>query len=462
MRLPDVLKSTGYRLALVAAAIVLVCVVALGAGTYVTLKAAFMNQVRSTIEREMAEIVPAVDRMAPEIAARAVSSRAAMHTHRRFAYELSTADGVHLSGDRWLATQHVGWQEVELSNTAAKEVSMGGDFLVLTRRLESGLIVSVGADIQWIDEVEDTLLTQFAWALAGGLMLALVAGALISNTMLRRVDSVTRTAEAIIAGDLSRRVETTGSGDDFDRLAMTLNTMLNKIEGLMENLRQVTNDIAHDLRTPLSRLRQGLESARERGEGGDAIDRAISEANGLLVTFSALLRIAQVEAGARKAAFRPVSLSDVMLTVAEAYQPAAEDGGRSLNTEIADADFVMGDRELLSQMFSNLVENALSHSPPGTHVRMALEHQVTGGLVATVSDGGPGIPDTERAKVLLRFYRLDRSRTTEGNGLGLTLVAAVAELHGAALSLEDNRPGLRVMLAFQTSLLAPDLLETHQ
>jgi signal transduction histidine kinase len=219
----------------------------------------------------------------------------------------------------------------------------------------------------------------------------------------------------------------------------------------MENLRQVSNDIAHDLRTPLSRLRQDLEEAQKRDlEAADlkrVIESAVAEADVLLETFSALLRIAQIEAGTRRSAFRGVDLSDVLRTVAEAYAPAIEESGRALRAEIADGVRLSGDRGLLSQLFANLVENTLHHTPPGATVTLRLSRQPAC-VVAEVADNGAGIPADERVKVLRRFYRLERSRTTPGSGLGLSTVAAIVELHHAAIELIDNEPGLRVVIRF--------------
>nr|WP_307730382.1 ATP-binding protein [Alsobacter ponti] len=285
----------------------------------------------------------------------------------------------------------------------------------------------------------------FAMALAIG------GGMLMSLGFLRRVEAINRTTANIVAGNLSERIPITGSFDELDTLAENLNAMLARIQTLMDGLRQVSTDIAHDLRTPLARLRQRLEAARDRvsGENGDVseYEAALEEIDAILATFSALLRIAQIESGARLQGFRRVNLSAVFATVAEAYAPAAEDKGQTLTSAIEAGIDISGDRELLTQMLANLLENALHHAPQGASIRVTLtEH---GRLaVGEVSDDGPGIPEAERANVLRRFYRLERSRGAPGNGLGLSLVAAVAELHHVDLSLEDNRPGLRVVMTF--------------
>jgi len=217
----------------------------------------------------------------------------------------------------------------------------------------------------------------------------------------------------------------------------------------MEGLRQVSNDIAHDLRTPLGRLRQRLEDAREHAtttaEYSSAADAAIGEADLLLETFSALLRIAQIEAGAQKSAFAPVDLSDVARSVGEAYLPSAEDSQHRLELRIEGGVALQGDRQLLAQMISNLVENALSHTPAGSTVSLNVARTAKGPRIE-IADNGPGIPAEEREKVFDRFYRLDRSRTTTGSGLGLALVKAIASLHGLSIKLEDRKPGLAVIL----------------
>jgi signal transduction histidine kinase len=321
---------------------------------------------------------------------------------------------------------------------------------LLVRQLDGGLRLGVGEDLEQVDEMEETFLGILASALGIVLVLGIGGGLLLSAGFLRRLDVITRTADAIIAGDLSRRIERTGSGD-FDHLAATLNTMLDRSAGLMENLRQVSSDIAHDLRTPLARLRQDLEEAKDKhltaADYRRVVERAVDDADVLLQIFSALLRIGEIEAGTRRSAFRPLDLSEVMHTVAEAYAPVVEESGRALRAEIAEGVKITGDRELLSQLFTNLVENALLHTPVGTTINLRLSREDQGAL-AEVADSGTGIPEEERTKVFRRFYRLERSRTTPGSGLGLSTVAAIADLHGTAVELTDNKPGLRIAIRF--------------
>ena len=318
-------------------------------------------------------------------------------------------------------------------------------------RTAGGGYLFVGLDNFQTDEMREIITRSFLWVLGATIVLALGGGALTSLGLLRRVEAISRASRAIVAGDLTRRIAVRGSNDEFDHLAVSLNTMLDRIEALMDGLRQVSADIAHDLRTPLTRLRQRLELARRRATTAealrDALDGAIGEVDTILDTFGALLRIAQIEAGTKTEAAGPVDLSALAEGVADVYQPAAEEKRQTLTAAIAPGLTVHGDRELLTQMLANLIENAVRHAPPGAAIRLEAAAR-DGAPEVVVADTGPGIPEPLREKVFQRFFRLDQSRTTPGTGLGLSLVAAVAGLHGIALRLEDNRPGLRVVLRF--------------
>jgi signal transduction histidine kinase len=228
--------------------------------------------------------------------------------------------------------------------------------------------------------------------------------------------------------------------------------MLSRIAQLLDNLRQVSSDVAHDLRTPLTRMRNRLEEARTRSvsaaEYSSAVARAIEDTDQLLSMFAALLRISQVEAGTRASGFQNVAFSELLEGVQQFYLPAAEDHGQILEADLAEDLRVFGDAELLFQLFSNLIENAICHAPRGAHIR--LQAAARGDAVmASVADDGPGIPADEYARVTRRFYRLSSSRSEPGNGLGLALVNAIAGLHGASLTFADAKPGLRVNVIFR-------------
>ena len=254
-----------------------------------------------------------------------------------------------------------------------------------------------------------------------------------------------RTVDAIVAGDMQRRVPVNGATDEFDRQAIAFNRMLDKIAMLMDGLRNVSNDVAHDLRTPLARLRGRLAAIAARG-GDAAIGEAIEECDRILAMFAAMLRIAEVEAGRRVAGFEAVDLATLADEVCEALAPVADESGHALHWRLH-ALPIRGDARLIEQMLVNGIENALRHTPPGTTITVA------GGMhgdqvVLTIRDDGPGIPAGQRALALRRFGRLEASRNRPGHGLGLPLVAAILRLHGGALTLRDGEPGLVLELAF--------------
>jgi signal transduction histidine kinase len=268
---------------------------------------------------------------------------------------------------------------------------------------------------------------------------------------MRKIESVSETSRNIIKGDLKQRVLLHHGGDEFDHLAFSINAMLDRIEALMEELQNVTTNIAHDLRTPLTRLRNRLEFS-QRSSVDEAMLRAIiddarRETDVILEIFGALLRIAQIESGARRAGFCSVDLDVVLDTVIELYSPAAEERRQRISREVATGVRIRGDRELLTQMFANLLENAVVHSGAGGGISIRASVKPDG-VEVRVSDDGPGIPAPLQEKVFQRFFRLEGSRTTPGSGLGLSLAAAIAKLHDATLTLSDNRPGLCVIVAF--------------
>jgi len=309
----------------------------------------------------------------------------------------------------------------------------------------------VGLDNFELIKMREMIAGFFLWGFAATISLAIMGGFLMSQSLLHSVEAVSRTSREIVAGDLSQRVPVRGVGDEFDHLASSLNTMLDRITDLMESMRQVSSDIAHDLRTPLSRLRQRLELARRRGDSveqlHEALDQSIEDVDAILDTFTALLRIAQIEAHTNATGFSHVDLSELLNEMGEVYQSVAEERGQRLEVSIPEGLIVLGDKELLPQLFSNLTENAIRHCPAGAKIRIdAL--RVIDGIVVSVSDNGPGIPSEFRTKVFQRFFQMDGSRGGDGTGLGLSLVSAIASLHNASIELLDNHPGLRVKLKF--------------
>jgi signal transduction histidine kinase len=313
--------------------------------------------------------------------------------------------------------------------------------------LPDGSYLFVGADGYELTELREHILLVFALVTGGTIVLALGAGAFLSAGVLRRTDAIVAVCRAIAADRWDQRVPVRAAGGESDLLAITINGMLDRLAALMENLRQVSTDIAHDLRTPLTHMRQRLERAQaEAATTGDyalAVERALLDSEEILSIFSALLSLSQIEAGARSARLSPVDLSGLLTHLAETYRPVADDHGHAFTASIERGVTVTGDRALLMQMFANLIENAIRHSSRGAHIALTL-----GASSAQIVDSGPGVREADRERIFDRFWRGEASRGTPGNGLGMSLVAAIAKLHGIAIELGDNRPGLAVTLHF--------------
>ena len=320
--------------------------------------------------------------------------------------------------------------------------------------LPEGLVLLVGRKTPELTRITTLFFGAFAWGGGIALALALLGGLIMSGNVLRRVEQINETTAQIISGDLSQRMRSRDTDDEFDQLAANLNVMLDTIENLMGGVRQVANNIAHDLRTPLSKLRNALEEANEtdnREQARELTKRAIADADGLLQTFAALLRISRIESGGYRAGRQPVALSAVVRDAIELYQAIAEDRHISITTELVDAgDEVPGDRDLLFQMTVNLLDNALKYSPDHSTVTVSLARHGQG-LLLQIGDSGPGIPAEDRDRVFERFVRLDASRQLPGNGLGLSLVRAIAGLHGADIALANSENGLVVSVFFAIS-----------
>ena len=306
----------------------------------------------------------------------------------------------------------------------------------------------VGRDIQVRIDVRKVVTDTLLWSIFLAAAASILIGLLARHLLARRLAQISSVADRVVLGDLSPRVALSGAGDEFDKLAGDINVMLDRLTELMDGVRQVSNAIAHDLRTPLTRLRGRLETALAGADSPPrfraAAEAALQELDQVVRLFEALLRIAEIEAGHRRAAFAPVDLAALVVDMAEFYQPLAEQRGLSLEAT-AEAAQCVGDRMLLAQAVANLLDNAIKYTPAGGAVRVAAAMRAGGAEIA-VADTGPGIPPEERDKVTRRFYRLEQSRTSPGSGLGLSLVVSVAKLHGGRLELEDNAPGLRARL----------------
>ncbi|TGT35400.1 ATP-binding protein [Mesorhizobium sp. M8A.F.Ca.ET.165.01.1.1] len=443
------LRSTPFRLALTFAFLFMLAFVLAGAIVYQMMSADLAEQLDDTIKETYAVIASAYADNDPKELVEIVESHATRSPKKEQLFSLTDAAGTRLAGNFTAAGLPDGF-----SMFGAEMPGMPPD---TEYRAYSG---SVGADTLTIafslsetEELETIMLMSFGWATLIITGLAVTGGALLASRVQRRLDGIAATMVDVSHGRLDTRIPLTGKDDDIDIVSSQVNDALDRLSALVEGMKQVSADIAHDLKTPLNRLQMILESAADkaarRQDVSDDLADARSEGHQINETFDALLRIAQIEAGARKARFTDVDLGEILRTIAEIYTDVAEDDGKVLSpTQLNEmVDRVHGDRELLTQMFANLVENALRHCPPGTTINLTVTRRGER-VLASVADNGPGIPPGEREKVFQRLYRLDHSRSTPGSGLGLSLVRAIADLHGATIALEDRKPGLAVVVSF--------------
>ena len=452
------LRTQAFRIVLAYLLLFAFSVTALLFFTYWNTRRALDDQTDQIIEAEITGLNEQYERLGVQGLAESVMNR---QTHPGQALYILT-DSAH----RYLAGNLDSWPSITANPDNFVEfdyerrINGGSD----TRRARGRIFplqgrnfyLLVAQDVHDRDLIQRMFTTTLPWTVALILVFGMVGGGLMSRNMLRRLDSINRTSGEIVAGDLSRRVPLSGAQDEFDVLAVNLNRMLDRIERLMKGMREVTDSVAHDLRTPLNRLRQRLEQsqARLQAAGADAseIERAIADADQLIATFNALLLIAETDAGTARGSMSPLNLASVAADVSELYEPLAEERNiklalvRPSGPHAGDA-MIEGNRGLISQALANLVDNAIKYTPPGGHVtiRSGLGFQ---GVDLYVSDSGPGIPAEERPRVVERFVRLEASRNSPGTGLGLALVAAVAHFHNAELLLEDNEPGLKAILRF--------------
>jgi signal transduction histidine kinase len=318
--------------------------------------------------------------------------------------------------------------------------------------LAGGYELLVGRDVEEQRAFRNVIMNSLYWGIGLALVLGLGGGYLMSRNFLRRVDAITDASRGIMAGDLSQRMPVTGSNDELDRLASSLNEMLSQIERLMAGMKEVSSNVAHDLKTPLNRLRARAEAAlrsTSNKEHRAALQQTISESDKLLQTFNALLSIARAESGQAREGLDQIDVSEVLADVAELYEPLLEETGGSLTVSPFPTLSVRADRQLLAQAFSNVIDNAMKYgaSKNGTSIDLTMRaFEEAGSAVITISDEGQGVAPENRERVLDRFVRLDESRSKPGNGLGLSLVASVMKLHGGSIQLADAAPGLKVVL----------------
>lgn len=453
MRLPELLRTAAFRLALWQGLLYLL-VAALLAGIVSWKTHVFgRRELHAAVTADAQRLLEERDQAGGDLRA-VIAARLAARPQTRDLLALLDSQGRTQVGNVPAAVRlrdlAPGWYAVDMP--AGYDPVDGDDASAELRvqRLHDGRVLVVGRDRSSLTQLDETLASAFGIASGVALLLALVGGLLLGRSYLRRLRAIGASAQRIMEGDLSTRIQVRAEGgDEFDRLARQLNAMLGRIQVLMEGMRQVSNDIAHDLRTPLTHMRQRLESASTASDPAvlrDALARTQNDLERVLSTFAAMLAIARIEARERRAGFESVDLGALLETLAADYAPVAEERDQRLHVQVAEDVVVGGDRRLLLQLFVNLIENAMTHCPSKTEIMLGLSRQNDGRFRAVIADRGPGIPASERAAVFKRFYRLDRSRATPGSGLGLALVQAIAQLHGFEVAIEDNAPGARIVL----------------
>jgi signal transduction histidine kinase len=455
--LTKLFRTTTFRLSLTYLALFSAAAIVAIAYIYWNTTVLLSRQLNQTIDAELKGLAEQYRAGGLEQLVRIVAERSA--TPGNSLYLVADSEGRRLAGNLSAVSPDL-WNSLGPVEFVYRRPAPGGVERRLAFanvfRLPSGYRLIVGRDIEDRRELARMVRSAMLWGLGVMAVFGIGGGYWVSRKLLARIDAVTATTRTIMEGDLSGRLPVTGSGDELDRLSESLNLMLVRIEQLMTGLREVSDNIAHDLKTPLNRLRNRVEAALREPYGEpvyrETLERTIEEADGLIKTFNALLSIARIEAGAGGENRETLDVSALLCDVAELYEPVAEERGLVLKAEADAPIFIRADRQLLGQAIANLIDNAIKYGTAevGQGAKPEVEVSATAkGAMAeiAVTDRGPGVPISDRERVLDRFVRLEASRSEPGSGLGLSLVAAVARLHGGSLRLEDNEPGLRVVLS---------------
>jgi signal transduction histidine kinase len=446
---PSLARSTPFRLALTFAFLFVLAFMLSGAIVYQLMSNDLSRRLDESIKETYSVIAVTFAKSDREDLISTVNNHVQLDADKDQLFSLTDQNGNRLAGNFTASDLPDGF-----SMFAARLPGVPPDTMYRAYTGEVGdTSLTVAFSLSETEELETIVLMSFGWGTLFITGLAIAGGALLASRVQRRLDGIATTMVDVSHGRLDARIPLIGNGDDIDAVSAQVNAALDRLSALVDGMREVSANIAHDLKTPLNRLQMILESAADRTASGEDVSAELADARAesqqINSTFDALLRIAQIEAGARKARFVDLDIGPVVETIGEVYADVAEDDGKSLTTAIIPDTkwYIHGDRDLLMQMLANLVENALRHCPAGTTIGLSVTGEGSHVLVH-VRDNGPGIPPEEHEKVFRRLYRLDASRTTPGSGLGLSLVKAVADLHGATITLEDRNPGLGVSISF--------------
>ncbi len=451
----SLLRTSTFQLTIVYVLLFVVSVLVLFAILYWSTIGSLKRQIDATIDTEILGLAEQYERQGLGGLVDVINQRVNRGSDDRSVYLFADARLQPLAGNIkvWPATPALADGRIEFQIAAsdtsavpirAKILSVGRNYWLL-----------VGRDVRALVELNLTFERSAAWGIAVVLALALSGGLLLSISARRRIASINRTSRRIIAGNFSERVPDSGSRDEYHDLAVNINAMLDQIESLFESVRHVGDSVAHDLKTPLTRLRNRLELlARQATVSSEDISRCVADSDRLLVTFNALLRISRIESGAYRSAFRQVDLSEIVQDTCDLYRASADDKGISLTAVGKGPLYMFGDRELLAQALANLLDNAVKYTPAGGSINVRIETR-SDNVSIVVADTGPGVPTADTPRIQQRFVRLDAARAEPGNGLGLALVKAVIDQHAGELKLEDNSPGLQVTMQLPLHLNLP-------
>lgn len=443
--------STPLRQSLAMAALFALVSLASLAATYVIVRDNTEQSLRATLEQEMARF-RALPNTAAVVAFVRSQSETASPEDRILSYVLP---GGLLVGNGALISQGDGFAAVSLNGEFG---DLEGDYFALGGPLHGGQM-TIAVSAEPLHDLQEAFLSVFLFSLIPTTLIVVGGGVLLARRTVRRLNRIDTTLDRLTTGDYAARVAPMqGRVDDLSRIGDRIDKMAAAQEQQISALKQVSADIAHDLKTPIQRVSVLLNRLGGRGDLDDAnaelVHRASAETDGIVKTFQSLLQIAQIEGGSPKRRFEPVDIAALARTFCEVYEPAAEETGHALICDVPDKPiFVTGDKTLLGQVFANLIENALRHTPEGASISVGVVSD-DGTIRLAVSDTGPGIPEDERENVLRRLYRLEHSRTTPGNGLGLSLVAAIVDMHEGELQLLENDPGLKVVITLQKAEVA--------
>jgi len=439
-------RTAAYRIGLLSAAAFALATFLIGLAVLYAVHTAFQRQLDASIRQATTGLLSEFADDGHEGLAEAIAVRE-QRASNLLGYAVFFPDGRRRAGMLDTPMPPAGWQRIVF-----RDPIEGPDpGRALTTDLPDGSRLVVAADLEPVEAMDQTIVLVFALGFLAIMALGAILAIVLGRYLKRRLEAIALGSRAFAAGDYGGRAEVGERNDEFDQLASSLNAMLDRIEALLRNLRQVTSDLAHDMRTPLTQLRGQLENLllAPEAERLDRAETAIDKCDDILRLFTAILRISEVEGGELHRHFRPLDLAALVREIAEAHEPMAEESGHKLDVVVpGEAVLVRGDRELLAQALINLLENAFRHTPPGTRIEIGAA-RTSSSPCLYVRDNGPGIPAAERDRATQRFIRLDAARSTPGHGLGLSLVKAIADAHAARLELKDAGPGLDARIIFE-------------